>query len=346
MSTTNSSDRYDVAVLIGRFQPFHRGHLGVIRRAFEVADRVLILVGSAHCPRSHRNPFTFEERADMILAAITDEFGEDGEWSVDVEPLDDHTYNNQRWIAEVQEIVASTTDENDRITLIGHSKDHTSYYLSMFPQWASVDVENVDGISSTPIREAFFTSGDILAAHIPESTTGFLREFATSDAYSDLTAEYRFIEKYRKQWAEAPYAPTFVTVDACVVQSGHVLLVKRRGQPGRGLWALPGGFLEQNETIESAVLRELREETRLKVPEPVLRGSIVTSRVFDDPNRSARGRTITHAFLIHLKPDVRLPEVRAGSDARAAEWVPISEVDREKMFEDHYAIVAALVALL
>jgi bifunctional NMN adenylyltransferase/nudix hydrolase len=77
------------------------------------------------------------------------------------------------------------------------------------------------------------------------------------------------------------------------------------------------------------------------VPEPVLRGSLVTSQVFDDPFRSSRGRTITHAYLVHLKPG-ELPRVKAASDAKAVRWVPLAEVKSSEMFEDHYHIVQTL----
>jgi bifunctional NMN adenylyltransferase/nudix hydrolase len=80
------------------------------------------------------------------------------------------------------------------------------------------------------------------------------------------------IEKYKESWKAAPFPPTFVTVDAVVVQSGHVLLVKRKAMPGAGLWALPGGFLNQEETLLDGAIRELKEETKIKVPVPVLKG--------------------------------------------------------------------------
>jgi len=129
-----------------------------------------------------------------------------------------------------------------------------------------------------------------------------------------------------------------------VIQSGHVLMIKRRSEPGKGLWALPGGFVNANtdKSVEDAAIRELREETGIKVPAPVLRGSIVRSRVFDAVDRSARGRTITHAFHIQL-PDGELPKVKGSDDAEKARWVPIAEVRSDQCFEDHYEILQHFV---
>jgi ADP-ribose pyrophosphatase YjhB (NUDIX family) len=155
--------------------------------------------------------------------------------------------------------------------------------------------------------------------------------------------EFEFIERYKTPYKALPYPPVFVTVDAVVVQSGHVLLVERRARPGKGLMALPGGFIGADEKIEDAVIRELREETRLKVPDPVLRGSLIESRVFDDPHRSARGRTITHAFYFRLKDAIDLPNVKGGDDAKSAQWYPIGELQRELFFEDHYSIITKMI---
>lgn len=106
---------------------------------------------------------------------------------------------------------------------------------------------------------------------------------------------------------------------------------------------MPGGFVDHNERIVDACLRELREETRLKVPEPVLKGHIKCSRVFDDPHRSARGRTITHGFYIELAADTKLPKVRGGDDAKHAMWVPLADLDPRQMYDDHYFIIQELL---
>jgi bifunctional NMN adenylyltransferase/nudix hydrolase len=93
--------------------------------------------------------------------------------------------------------------------------------------------------------------------------------------------------------------------------------------------------------MEDAALRELREETGIKVPEKVLRGSIVGSRVFDAIDRSQRGRTITHAFHIVLDDgEYNLPKVKGSDDAAQAQWIPISKLNSEEIFEDHADIIA------
>jgi bifunctional NMN adenylyltransferase/nudix hydrolase len=160
------------------------------------------------------------------------------------------------------------------------------------------------------------------------------------DEYERLCREHEHIKNYKKQWSVAPYPPTFVTTDAVVIQSGHVLLVRRKSAPGEGLWALPGGFLEQDESIDAGLLRELRQETGLKVPEPVLLGSVKARRVFDHPGRSLRGRTITHAALIELSHG-KLPKVKGLDDADKACWFTLAQFEHmeEQMFEDHFHIV-------
>ena len=109
---------------------------------------------------------------------------------------------------------------------------------------------------------------------------------------------------------------------------------------------MPGGFVHQDESLLKACLRELREETKLKVPEAVLKGSIRDQKVFDAPNRSSRGRTITYAFHIELKPDLKLPKVKGGDDAREAFWLPLSQLDSTQLFEDHYFIIQKFLGLL
>jgi bifunctional NMN adenylyltransferase/nudix hydrolase len=233
--------------------------------------------------------------------------------------------------------------------LIGQDKDASSYYLREFPQWPLVDVRHTETLSATELRRYLFEANKLdshgglmlIRANVPAPVFDMLDAFRkNSPAFAQLVAEYQFIEKYRAAWADAPYPPTFVTTDAVVVHSGHVLLVRRRAEPGKGLWALPGGFVAQHEGLFESCVRELREETRLKIPEKVLKGSLKHQHVFDHPDRSLRGRTITHAFHFDF-PSGELPEVRGGDDADKARWVPVSEALEmgTKLYDDHLHIL-------
>jgi bifunctional NMN adenylyltransferase/nudix hydrolase len=110
------------------------------------------------------------------------------------------------------------------------------------------------------------------------------------------------------------------------------------------LWAIVGGFVNQDEKIEDAMIRELREETKIKVPEAVLKGCIQRVKVYDNPDRSLRGRTITHAYYIKL-PDGELSRVKGSDDALKARWVPLAEIKGDNMFEDHYAVLTDILGL-
>jgi bifunctional NMN adenylyltransferase/nudix hydrolase len=351
----------DLVVYVGRFQPFHRGHLSVIIKAFQVSKRVLVLVGSANEPRSLRNPFTFDERKDMILSCLNDEQRS----VIDIQGLENSLYNDDLWVTNVQSCVAAAyehffegwkglADTKALVSLIGHSKDNSSFYLKLFPQWGSIEVPNFFDISSTEIRKGLFKKYEMgvnpfpgnkhLKDYVPDSVADAVSNyFIKTKEYKSLVEENEFITNYKKQWENSPYPPTFVTVDAVVTQSGHILLIKRKSEPGKGLWALPGGFIGKDEKIVDSMIRELREETKIKIPAPVLKGSIVKSSVFDDPNRSMRGRTITHAYHIALPHNTELPYVKGSDDADKAKWWPLSEVKREMMYEDHLDIILNMV---
>jgi len=341
--------RYDLLVYIGRFQPFHNGHKDVIETALQQADRVAVVIGSHDRPRSPKNPWTSEERAYMIRRC----FPED-EWNrLSFVPVVDHIYNFDRWLAAVDSAVTSVKFMYNaklhrpyKIGLIGLDKDQSSFYLHHFPQWESVPYTPKKMINATDIRNEFFSDSLSLLTtkKIPESVVDDMIEFTYGETFKKIKEEHKFLQEHKKAWSVAPYPPTFQTADAVVVQAGHVLLVERADCPGKGLLAIPGGYVGQNETVEAAALRELKEETKIDVPMAVLKGSIAKSKMFDDPSRSERGRIITQAYLIRLNDKV-LPKVKGSSDAKKALWVPISTLKRNKLFEDHYDILETMVSI-
>lgn len=133
------------------------------------------------------------------------------------------------------------------------------------------------------------------------------------------------------------YPPFAVTVDLVVLSvSGdalRVLVVRRGGEPFRGRWALPGGFVQPDEDLEAAARRELAEETGVSV-----RGAWVEQLAsYGAPGRDPRMRTVTVAYLA-LLPDAPLPQ--AGTDASDAAWRPVDELLRPRRLAfDHRAIL-------
>jgi bifunctional NMN adenylyltransferase/nudix hydrolase len=355
--------KYDKLVFILRAQPFHLGHAKVIEFALTLADQVIILIGSANRARNFYNPFIYTERRDMILDWYLTDCGHLDASRLIIRPLNDHC-DTTEWVTDVQAIVTGVSAPTDSVKLIGHNKDHTSFYLGLFPQWGEgINVEafsNHGVYNATDVREQYFsesTWGSMpfngnaaklyewtrVADGIPLATYRFLNKFSKTEEFATLKDEHEYEAVYKETHAfrdpTIKYAPAHIAVDAVVIQSGHILLIKRKFRPGKGLIALPGGFINPDERLVDAMLRELREETGLKVPEAVLKGSITKEAINDDPHRSNRGRVFSYSYLVELPPNTNgLPKVKGSDDAAKAWWEPLSELDPMKMFEDHYFI--------
>jgi bifunctional NMN adenylyltransferase/nudix hydrolase len=174
--------RYDLAVFIGRFEPFHLGHLAILQRALALSARVVVLVGSAEAPRTAKNPWSFAEREVMIQAAL----GGDAP-RVTALPLRDHLYNENAWLAEAQAQVASVAGEAKSIALFGFSKDASSSYMKAFPQWELVDAASVPLLSATELRRQLFSEEQgalqLIKANVPAQVFEIIDAFRKTDAY-------------------------------------------------------------------------------------------------------------------------------------------------------------------
>jgi bifunctional NMN adenylyltransferase/nudix hydrolase len=190
------------------------------------------------------------------------------------------------------------------------------------------------------MRCRLIEAGEDLGAMVPRPVSQYLRGWMQGAHFHELAEDQKAIRKMMDEWRGAPYEPIFTTVDAVVRCRGHVLLVKRKGRPGPGLSALPGGFLDPGEHLVDGAIRELREETAIPLSPAVLRHSLRRVVVFDHPLRSMRGRTITHAHAFELDEE-RLPEVKGSDDAAAAEWMPLERLPmmEDRFFEDHFHIL-------
>jgi len=137
-------------------------------------------------------------------------------------------------------------------------------------------------------------------------------------------------EEARALRRQVRYGPSpSLTVDGVVLRGGEVLLIRRGTPPFEGAYALPGGFVRVGETVEAAVLREVREETGIA-------GRIVRLvGVYSNPRRDPRGHTVSIAFLI--EPVSGTPV--GGDDAAEARFFPIDALpdlafDHRRIVED------------
>ena len=127
-----------------------------------------------------------------------------------------------------------------------------------------------------------------------------------------------------------PAVTTDIAVFAKRDGEASILLIQRGGEPFAGCWALPGGFLEEDETLETCAARELKEETGLEA------GSLHLFGTYSEPGRDPRGRTVTVAYWTRLKEGSGA--ATAGDDAADCRWFALNQLP--KLAFDHDQIIA------
>jgi 8-oxo-dGTP diphosphatase len=123
-----------------------------------------------------------------------------------------------------------------------------------------------------------------------------------------------------------------LTVDVCLVSHGkrsNILLIERRSPPFDGCWALPGGFVDDGESLADAARREVKEETGLVL------GELEQLYTAGDPGRDPRGWTVSVVFLFRV--DAKRMKPKAGDDAKRVKWFPLDALP--KLAFDHAMIL-------
>ena len=353
--------KYNVITYIGRFQCPHRGHIGTIRSGLDQSNRLIIVIGSHNTPRDIVNPWTAAERESMIRMC----FNEADNSRMSFVYAENRLYSNSFWARNVEllvnEEIAKFNFINPTIAIIGNGKgdEQTGKYIDLFKQWtrikgACISVADTP-LHATTIRKSLFTGHMAEIEPLVEPVIyEYLQDFTETETFANLKYEYDFHIKEEQKYYPCPYNNyNRYCADAVVIQSGHVLLIQRIKAPGRGLWALPGGHVEQTETAFEASLRELDEETSIKLQPEVLERCMFLEHTFDHPERSLVGRltekrvrAVTRAFGYKLEDSRDFPKIAAGDDAGDARWYSFAEIGsmRDQLFEDHADIIEYMLA--
>lgn len=167
-------------------------------------------------------------------------------------------------------------------------------------------------------------------AILTRSLSGSLRrDKMREEAVEAFTSLLKAVEEGRTRGR-----PPMLTVDVIVERGGEILLIRRLNPPFQGRWAIPGGFVEYGERVEDAALRELEEETGLRIRITGLLG------VYSDPGRDPRGHVVSVCYVAEGEGDEA-----GGSDAAEARFFKPEEIDFDNLAFDHARIIKDYMGL-
>lgn len=307
--------------IIGRFQPLHPGHKSIIRQAAKQVDRLVIFIGSANVARSIKNPWIFAERNAKMQQFLQHE----GIDNSSIRPLNDYKYNDSAWQREVIGEIDDCAVEfgvdfkNNNICMFGFNKEGNDYFdlfNNLGFEFVNLKSDSDFDICATDIRTKWFESKD---SEIPPS----------------VQKDYDYFKAEAGKFKDYPYPETlnFNCSDAIIRYNDKILLIERKGSPGIGNLALPGGFKNSNETFFECCIREVQEETGIILTQH----DLLRKKMFDSPNRGfgIPRNTMVHYFVLEEEP-----EIEAGDDASNVEFLDLEEVMKcTRMHDDHLGIL-------
>lgn len=331
-------------IYIGRFQPLHKGHVATIDYIFDTTEvtNLVIFVGSANKSISAKNPWTYQERKEMLVGSLKDKPYFD---KIQIKPLNDYLYDEKRWEQQI-------LDENADI-LFGYNKDNSSYYVKSFPTIQLVETPAIKGedlkvLSSTNIRHSLFGINVYAENYaynwkknLPSGSIKVLDGMEFSK-FRKLQKEYTTVrDDSHKLLSNYPFKECLncCTGDALVRYKDKILIVTRGGAVGNGLLALAGGHKNSDETFYGCAVRELMEETCLQVPLDVLESSLVDKELFDHPSRSQGVTKPTMCFYFDLSHLDTCPIVSPADDAIKVDWKETEVLKSTDFFDDHFEII-------
>lgn len=225
--------KYDLSIFIGRFQPFHIGHLKNVEYGLKISKKILILIGSAFRSPSIENPFSYKLRKKMILNDLV--ATGINPTRIMIYPLRDYLYNTNDWIEEVKNIAYKY--HHSKIILIGHKKDKTSGYLNWFPHWSYIELKNFNNFNASDFRKKYFMKKIIDSSYLVHNakngTFYNLNKYMKNYLFTVIRNEFYYFNKFKRNCL------TLEKKIILVICNKKILLFKKKYFTGKNLWSLP-----------------------------------------------------------------------------------------------------------
>jgi 8-oxo-dGTP diphosphatase len=309
-----------VGLFGGSFNPFHNGHLYIAKKLVEkIVDETWIIPCRSHA--FEKELTDIEKRINMIDLGIKNQ---KNIRLMDVEPNNKKSYSaetirylNKNFSHDFYFIIGSDNLKDlDKWHDFNFLKNNVGFILV---QRKGYELDSRDDIN---IRHTLDVKKDI-------SSTDIRDKLRKNIFVGDLIT--RNVEKYiRKENLYSNPPNPSSTVDLIVQKNNEILLIKRKYDPFKEMWALPGGFIDYGkETLEEAAIRELKEETGLLVKTNDLK----LSGVYSSPNRDPRRHIISHAFAVEYFNG----KIKADDDAKEARFFSLDNLP--ELAFDHDRII-------
>jgi len=326
-----------VGIIIGRFQPFHNGHKALIDKSLAECEKTIVFIGSANKLPDFQNPFSNEERKELISRCYTEHSDR-----LTLVYLHDKP-NREEWTGNIYGYLNHIVGDIDPslATMYTSSKDKEFYEETLLFPVATLDAP---GISGTSIRSALYKEEGIPKT-LPGPVTTMLRLFTKTQHWDRMKAEHDSCVsgKSRAVLAHAFNNPIEPVVHAVVVQDNKVLVIKRNSVRGYGQWAIPGGFLEKDESTQAGAVRELKEETGVDLMNLQCGQLAVT---VEENIGDLSVRTLGINYLFAVKDD---EDIHVDCDPKEVldwQWVDLADILNETtlLFYNHNLVVQRLMA--
>lgn len=349
---TPAKKKNKLGVVIGRFQPLHNGHIELLLKAKEESEHVLVILGSRNRAADFNNPLNINDRRSILKAALDAiEYGMFKTYCP--KDLD----NDEAWVENLIGTMQNASDDCDpnEVSIYTSAKDQEFYQNNFINPITVVDAK--DGLSATSIRELFYAGAmNTLKPLVPLASYSTLENLSKSPDYQILVNEKIACEagKAKAMLSHAFNNPIEPVVHAVVLAEfdnvAHVLVVRRAGARGFGQLAIPGGYMNHDETTLDGALRELREETGLDLKN---QAAGMLSMYLSENLGDLSTRTLGINYLFALRIDDPEDAEFTGYTDDAGEisevlWVTLNSITKDEtiLFYNHNDIVRRLLSLV